>query len=338
MSEEASTRRALLRAAAGATLAGAAGCTGVTTPADIASSGSFGNFGYVITAVEFADRRGEYVPVDARNRAAFRSERIYGARHLPVEAISSRQGTPDGRFPDGAAIARALADAGIRPDDDVVVYGSSVGSRVTRVVFALEYAGHRGEIRVLNGGYESWYGRTGTGPARARPATYGADVHADVVVTRSWIRERLGVFNDGGPGLVDVRPTDAYLGQAGSPGLDRRGHIPGAMNIHWVGNVDGRRFKEPGELAELYFTSAGLPEDRAIVVYGDGNVNATHTYVTLRALGFEDVRMYAGGFTEWANVPAGDRGTYPVETKTQAVIETSGSVGGDSSGDFSCTG
>ncbi|WP_297888891.1 rhodanese-like domain-containing protein, partial [uncultured Halorubrum sp.] len=74
-----------------------------------------------------------------------------------------------------------------------------------------------------------------------------------------------------------------------------------------------------------------------VVVYGDDNVDPTSTWLTLRAIGFEDVRVYDGGFGEWAN--ADDRGRHPVETATNVVVETEGSVGGDdSSGDFSCTG
>lgn len=336
------TRRALLTAAAGAGVAGTAGCAGVTTPADVAASGSFGNFGYAATARWVADNRERYLPVDARDRASFRTERIYGASHLPGEPITARRETRAGLVPDADAIARAVGDAGIRRDDDVVVYGSSVGSRVTRAVFALSYLGHGGDVRVLDGGYEAWNGRTGTGRARPPSANYEPEPASDAVVTRSWIAERLGTFGEAdGPALLDVRPPEAYLAAAGSdaldPANDRHGHIPGATNVHWLGNVAGRRLKPPGELAQLYFGAAGLSETDTVVVYGNGNVNPTHTVVVLRALGIEDVRLYDGGFAEWANVTAGDRADFPVETKTRAVVETSGEIGGDDGG-FSCTG
>ena len=35
-----------------------------------------------------------------------------------------------------------------------------------------------------------------------------------------------------------------------------------------------------------------------------------------------DVRLYDGGFEEWANVPVGLRGRCPVKTKTITVVET----------------
>ena len=88
----------------------------------------------------------------------------------------------------------------------------------------------------------------------------------------------------------------------------------------------------------MYEGEGELDRDEPTVVYGDKNVNPTSTWLTLRAVGFEDVRLYDGGFAEWANVDT-DRGRHPVETATNVVIETDGELGGeDSSGDFSCTG
>jgi 3-mercaptopyruvate sulfurtransferase SseA len=142
--------------------------------------------------------------------------------------------------------------------------------------------------------------------------------------------------------LVDVRPPEAYLGARQAAALvasnARHGHLPGAVNVRWIGNIDGRELVEPGTLAELYFSRAGLPQSDPTVVYGQGNVNPTNTWLVLRALGAEDVRLYEGGFGEWANVDAERRGRFPVETKTSTVIETTGSVDAGGDGGFSCTG
>jgi len=340
------TRRALLKAAAGAGVAGAAstaGCLDVVTPADVAARTEIrGNVGYFVGSTWLANNREGVVVIDARSREQFRTERIYGARHAPLDAVTPQRGTDDGLAPATGEIASALGEMGVRPTDDVVVYGASVGSRVTRVVFALAAVGHEGAIRILNGGFGGWNGRVGTGSRRPEPTSYGPDPDAGLWVTREWLAERVGSFNGDGPGLVDTRPPEAYLAATGSDELagdhDRHGHLPGAINVHWVGNVAGRRLADPSTLVQLYQDRAELDPAAPVVVYGDGNVDPTSTWVTLRAIGFEDVRLYDGGFTEWANVD-GDRGRYPVETATNVVIETEGEVGGDdSSGDFSCTG
>ncbi len=340
------TRRGLLRAAAGATVAGAAstaGCLSVSTPANVAANYEVtGNVDHLVGPSWLAEHRDDAVVLDARNTKRFREERIYGARRVPFEAITSQRKTDVGGAPETDAIATAFGSVGIAPDDDVLVYGASVGSRVTRVAFALAAIGHRGEIKVLNGGTDGWNGRLGTGSRDDVPMVeYEADPAPSTWVTREWLAERVGTFNDGGPGLVDVRVPEAYLAAAGSAALNdahvRHGHLPGAVDVHWVGNVAGRQLTEPGRLVRLYESEAELDRSGTVVVYGDDNVDPTSTWLALRAIGFEDVRLYDGGFGEWAN--ADDRGQHPVETATNVVIETDGSVGGDdSSGDFSCTG
>lgn len=338
------TRRALLVAASGATAVSTAGCANIVTPADIAAeTGIEGNVGYFTGAEWLSANREDVVVLDARSREQFRTERVYGARRAPVEALTTQRTTERGQVPDADAVAAAFGSVGVTPDDDVIVYGSSVGSRVTRVVFALEYLGHDGAIRILNGGFPAWAGRVGTGARTPETATYEPSVVETAVVSREWVADRVGSFNtDAGPSLVDVRPPEAYLAAVGSDALvrsnDRHGHLPGAVDVHWVGNVANTRLAEPAGLASVYFRKAGISDDGPTVVYGQGNVNPTHTWVVLRALGATDVRLYDGGFREWANVPERLREDCPVETKTAAVIETSGEVGDGDGGGFSCTG
>lgn len=337
------TRRALLRAATVASGATLAGCAGVTTPADLASETEIsGNVGYFVGATWLERHRSEVCVLDARTSSAFRRERIHGAVLAPVEQLTDTRATPEGTVADPSAYARAFVSLDIAPGDDVVVYGASVGSRVTRVVYALHAIGHRGDLHVLNGGIEAWNGRLATGAWNVpEAATYEPSPRPDAWVTRAWVAERIGSFNEGGPALLDVRPPEAYLGSPGADELDpsheRHGHLPGAINVHWLGNVSGRRLEEPSTLFERYVDQAGVDPSGTVVVYGDGNVDATNTWVVLRALGFEDVRLYEGGFDEWSNDD--DRGAHPVETRTSVVIESEGQVGaGDDSGDFSCTG
>jgi thiosulfate/3-mercaptopyruvate sulfurtransferase len=342
--EAPATRRALLRAAAGAGLASTAGCAAVTTPADVAESGAVsGSVGYFENAAWLAERRDEVTVLDARSRARFREERIYGARHVPLDAVTATSETDGGVVPDADALASGFAAAGVTPEDDVVVYGGSVGSRVSRLVFALAYLGHRGDLAVLNGGIGAWQGRVGVGDRTVEPARYDPDPREDLVVTRDWLADRVGSFNDGGPGLVDTRPPEAYLGARGADELvasnDRHGHLPGAVDVHWTGNVSGQYLTDPARLSRLYGAEAGLPRDGQTVVYGQAAVNPTNTWLVLRALGFADVRLYEGGFREWANVPEGVRGRHPVETRTNVVIETEGDLGGGGGASgFSCTG
>ena len=164
------TRRALLRAAAGTGAVGlgsTAGCVNVITPVDRAERTAVqGNVGYLVGVPWLADNRDDVVVLDARNRERFRAERIYGARHVPLDRVTQQHETGRGLAPDTDTIATAFADRGLDPTDDVVVYGASIGSRVTRVVFALEAVGHEGAVRVLNGGVDPLTRPGGNGTGR----------------------------------------------------------------------------------------------------------------------------------------------------------------------------
>lgn len=338
------TRRALLRAAAGSAAAGATGCVELSTPADVSrSADAFERNSHVVGPSWLADRREGTTLLDVRDQRAFSRERIRGARRIDADALLAREESEGGRVPDADALASALGAAGVAADESVVVYGDGVGPRVTRVVFVLEHLAHGGERAVLNGGFDAWTGRVGTGSRSVEERAYGAESDDERVVTREWLAERLDAFGtEEGPQLVDVRAPEAYLGATGAPQLDpdheRHGHVPGAVNVHWTGNAEGRRFRPPEDLAQLYLANAGLDPERTTVVYGNDGLAPTSTYVVLRALGFEDVRLYDAGFGEWANVPEDERGRHPVETKDHAVIDVEGD-GGDGGGDggFSCT-
>ena len=334
------TRRALLAAAAGSSMLGSAGCVEITTPADLARATEIsGNVSYFVGAEWLRERFGEVTVLDARQERFFHAGRIRGARRVPLATVTARTESDDGLVPDVGALADAVGELGVAPDDDVVVYGDSVGARVTRTVFVLHALGHRGDVHVLNGGFMAWNGRVGTGRARTRePVAYDPNQDPELWVDRTWLAEHVGTFNEDGPGLLDVREPEAYVAAAGSDALEddhaRHGHLPGAVNVHWMGNIDGRSLADPGELFQRYTADAGLATDEPVAVYGNENVDATQTWVTLRAIGFEDVRLYDGGFGEWANLD--DHGRHPVETGTTAVIDVEGEVGGATGGDFTC--
>lgn len=336
------TRRSLLAAAASTAAVGTAGCAEIVTPADIAGATDPGSHVEYFVGVNWLrERFGDVVVLDARQSRFFRAERIYGARRVPLDEFTVQRRGQDGHIPDIEGLADAVGSLGVGPDDDVLVYGSSVGSRVTRTVFVLMALGNAGTVTILNGGLNAWNGRVGTGTAGSPdPVSYDPDPVESTWVDREWLADRVGSFNDDGPGLIDVREPEAYIAAAGAEALDdsheRHGHLPGAKNVHWLGNIAGNSIGDPGELYQLYASAAGLDENETVVVYGDDNVDPTQTWVTLRALGFEDVRLYDGGFGEWANVPEADRGRYPVETGTTAVIETEGDMDTDDGGDFTC--
>src|SRR5699024_10947886 len=110
-----------------------------------------------------------------------------------------------------------------------------------------------------------------------------------------------------GKPLVDVRTPEEYRGEILAPpgwneGVQRGGHIPGAVNVPWsqVVREDGR-FKPREELDEIY-REAGLTPDSEVITYCRiGERSALTWFVLHELLGYSDVRNYYGSWVEWGN-------------------------------------
>jgi thiosulfate/3-mercaptopyruvate sulfurtransferase len=111
--------------------------------------------------------------------------------------------------------------------------------------------------------------------------------------------------------LVDARPPDQFAGEAGAQ--MRRGHIPGAVNHYWQDDLTqagfGHVWKGADELRSGYRVQ-GITPDKSIIAYCNSATEASHVYFTLRyLLGYPEVRIYVGSWTEWAEQEA-----LPIET------------------------
>jgi thiosulfate/3-mercaptopyruvate sulfurtransferase len=76
------------------------------------------------------------------------------------------------------------------------------------------------------------------------------------------------------------------------------GHIPGALNIVSLQGVDGQsqQWKSLDEIAAMY---KAVPKDSTVVTYCHDGFRSTLTWLQLKALGYTDVRVYNGGWSDW---------------------------------------
>ena len=103
-----------------------------------------------------------------------------------------------------------------------------------------------------------------------------------------------GQASAGGPELqaVDVRSQREFAG----------GSLHGAVHLDWQQNVAGspKRWKSAPELLKLYANQGITPKKPVIYnVYCRTGGRASHTLFTLRLLGFDNVRVYYGSYTEY---------------------------------------
>ena len=88
-------------------------------------------------------------------------------------------------------------------------------------------------------------------------------------------------------------------------GAERGGRIPGAVHLSFKNllNDDGT-YKSPDELLAILEGVGATPENAdEIVVYCRLSHRATFTWVAMtRILGFENVKIYDGSWTEWGSI------------------------------------
>ncbi len=263
---------------------------------------------------------GRWIGVDDVDGPA--AERIPGA--VSVGMVSDLA-DPHHPVPDMLAppeqFARVMGRLGIGDDTLVAAYDDwGLPLAAARLWWALSYYGHD-RARVLDGGLRKWR-------AEGRPLTNDVPSPAPAVFTPrprpDWIASKEEVTAAlGRPEvtIVDCLFPDLYHSTERHQWGERPGHIPGAVNVPYLGNADpalahvtrdqrdrllaaGRlsSYASPETLAALY-AGAGVMPDREIITYCGRGYAAACGLLALKALGYERVRLYDGSWTEWSSDP-----------------------------------
>jgi thiosulfate/3-mercaptopyruvate sulfurtransferase len=229
--------------------------------------------------------------VDARG-AAYERSRIPGAVSLvPGDVADTIDGIRGQLIP--AELAEpTLRARGLRGGTTAVVYGGSPEYDPARIVWALRYYGH-GDVRYLDGGFDAYVAAGGavdeSAPA-VEPSDYAIDkVVESLRVTGDHVREQIGEepHNDPLIQLVDAR----------SEGEFEAGAIPTARSVNWTRNLS-RGFLLPEENLDVLY--AGLDRASPVVTYCATGQRGSFAWLVLLALGFDDVALYDGSWTEWS--------------------------------------
>lgn len=234
------------------------------------------------------------VVLHAGARSDFEAGHIPGAKLADVMAFHSHDGE---RLPADAAMAAALARAGVSDRSRVVVYGDGMSAAI--VFVALDHLGLGGTSSILDGGLAAWRaagGPVSRDPSVPRAGSWTPRPSDEVVVDAAWVAARLEA-----PAVhvLDARTPAEYAGTA-RESLPRTGHLPGATLLEWVAVTDGGtgRFRSPEELRRL-FSGAGVSPGDTVVTYCTVGMRASQLYVAARILG-HPTRLYAGSMADWS--------------------------------------
>ncbi len=219
--------------------------------------------------------------------------------------------------------ARVMERLGIGAETLVIAYddmGFPLGS--ARLWWALSYYGHE-RVRVLDGGLRAWVSQgrpLSTDVCTPAPATFTPRVRAEWKASKE---EVVAAMGRPGTVIVDCLTPELYRG-GGDRHLwgQRPGHIPGAVNVPYMANIDptlasataaerermfasGRSFTfaSPDALGNLY-RSVGVTPDQEVITYCGRGFAAACSLLALKVLGYERVRLYDGSWAEWSADPS----------------------------------
>lgn len=118
-----------------------------------------------------------------------------------------------------------------------------------------------------------------------------AYTHPEVLVETNWVADHL---ND--PKVRLVESNEDVL-------LYNTGHIPGAVNIDWVSELNDPVKRDYLDRAgfEQLLSSKGISNDTTVIFYGDkNNWWATYAFWVFKLFGHPDARIMNGGRAKWA--------------------------------------
>jgi thiosulfate/3-mercaptopyruvate sulfurtransferase len=245
--------------------------------------------------------------LDVRWRTDGTAPTIYGSGHVPGAAyLDWRESVAE--VPEGSStftlasperMAEAMARAGVGDGTSVVIYDDSLGYFASRVWWSLRAYGYE-SARVLDGGWADWIGE-GRAVASGTP-----DVMPGTFTPHPQERQRLAIADVrsllGSPDvqLLDARGPAEYHGFEGEAA--RLGHIPGAVNLPAASmHVPGtQRLRDPADLRSMLL-KVNVTRSRRLVCYDGAGVAASRLAYVLTLLGYDDVAVYDGGWSEWGD-------------------------------------
>ncbi|MBI1621813.1 sulfurtransferase [Aquamicrobium zhengzhouense] len=227
--------------------------------------------------------------VDVRQPAAFEAGHIPGAVNLPWAKlnVSERDGIRN-EFEADEVIEQIVSEAGLSNGDTLVIYDTN--SLPGRAFIALEYAGFKDKIHVLDGGIGAFTDKLETGAVEVAKTDFKITDKFDMRVDKAYVETKIRA-NDSV--IVDGRNADAFVD----------GHIPGAKSLSASRLLAEDRKVQPEDVLSGLLASRGIDKEKEILSYCGSGVAAANNYIALRNLGYKNVRIYDESWDEWSRDP-----------------------------------
>jgi 3-mercaptopyruvate sulfurtransferase SseA/uncharacterized membrane protein YedE/YeeE len=240
--------------------------------------------------------------IDCRSHADYTQGHIPGSVFLMPETFRGNVGGYASVVLPADLLAAHLSNMGISPNDTVVIAPGDSLRDAALIGMGLERLGHE-HWGILQGGYAKWISENCpldlAWPTIERtdyPAPKASD---DFTIDADYVHSLIG---DPNSIVIDVRPESFFLGEESTEA--RPGHVPGAVNRPYKGDLGEDGFLRPTEeLLEEYRAIIPDPDVNIIVMCRTGH-QASQTFFLLKhVLGYDNVKWYDASWSDWAARP-----------------------------------
>lgn len=243
-----------------------------------------------------------YMPALNRNtQSEFQAEHIPSAVFFDQDKIVDPTGIFPHTVPSAAVFAQAVGELGIQIDDEIVIYETGSLFSAPRIWWMFHIMGAK-NIRILKGGLPAWKQAgfaTETGAAHPEPVKFNATLDADKLVT---IDELVLLCKAGDVQIADARSAARFTGSVAEPRAGvRSGSIPSSVNVPFDSLVEDGAFKSLAAIKEI-FAAQDIKGEKPIITTCGSGVTAAVLFLALTLLGYQNIRLYDGSWTEWGSL------------------------------------
>ena len=203
------------------------------------------------------------------------------------------------------AVESLIRKLGINNDSKIVIYGHGNKKELLKesyLALALIVNGAK-DVSILDGGYLQWTFESNLLSSTEVPApkegNFAAVFNPNILVDREYVESKIGKV-----AMLDARATEYYYGTALSSGVNRPGHIKGAMSSFWKDKfLKDETLRSDDELKEIFLTGYGLNSEDEVILYCTGGLEASmNWYLVYSYLGFKNAKIYDASMREWGNI------------------------------------
>ena len=231
--------------------------------------------------------------VDARSYKDYSNGHIPGAVNLDLFSFHWADTSQKGMVSFGEHMRKILSYAGIDENKKIIFYDNTSGMLAARGVWMCLYFSHP-DVQMLDGGISKWTREnlpTISESTIYKPSQLTTPINPSIIIGFEELNEKIGKVT-----IIDARSPDEFDGII--PRAARGGHIPTAKNIDWNNNLDDSgKLKSDEKLDSIY----QMDKESEIVTYCQGAYRAANSYLSLKKIGFKNVKVYLGSWGEWGN-------------------------------------